>query len=331
MNNIRDQIIRLWMDCLPGTPRKRYDWMQSGNPAGPVKWFLAKKKEDGKVIGSTSIMPRDVMLNGIKMRGGIIGDIMVDTKFRKLGICTRILGKIKNELSTLGIDFVYVVPNNNSKKVLKEVGFEKIAELKTFVRPVRIEYFIKRFKNKSIIDLLSPIVGFGIKTLSKGTYTSSAGFFENVYANFDMSFNSFWHKIQNIQNIVIGCRNLQYLKWRYESNPLLKFKVLVIRSSIDREINGYLVYTIEKRKLRIFDMVALHARYANKLLSKIIHIAQANQCVGVYIRLTLNNPWVKIVKKHCFFDTGDRDSLLFLGNNKILLHPWQFYTGDRNI
>ena len=76
----KNEILTLWKNNLPDTPRGRLEWMKNKLEGQPI-WYLAIYEETGKVAGSVSIIPRNIRVNGKTNSAGILGDFMVEKPF----------------------------------------------------------------------------------------------------------------------------------------------------------------------------------------------------------------------------------------------------------
>ncbi|MCK4708459.1 MAG: hypothetical protein KAU21_07565, partial [Gammaproteobacteria bacterium] len=151
----KNEIIQFWEDYLTGTGAGRFDWMQN-NPAGSSIWLLAFEMDSKELAGMISIMLHEVLIEGEKIRSGIVGDFMISNKYRVFGPALPLLKAAVGSKDSLDLDFLYTVPNPASMKLTARVGFSERIKMCHFVRPIKTEsYIASRVKNKIILKVLS--------------------------------------------------------------------------------------------------------------------------------------------------------------------------------
>ena len=63
-SDFREQIINFWKDYLPDTTAYRFNWLLKGNPAGRTIWILAFLDQTDSLVGTVSLMPKEIMQKG---------------------------------------------------------------------------------------------------------------------------------------------------------------------------------------------------------------------------------------------------------------------------
>jgi len=302
--------------------------MAEGNPAGPAEWFLAIDENNGNVVGSGSLMPKELFYNGKRIKGGIVGDIMVSPTARKQGIAQHIQRMISDSLEKLEMEFLYVVPNDNSKKLLVQAGIDHVLSLKDYLLPVDFEHYFKKFG-------FNLPVKFPFKFLqSMGNiffYASSYGQCTiRVLDNFNEEVDDLWERVKGIPNVVIGSRSSAYLNWKYCRNPVSDFHILLYRT-LSGVLVGYIIFSVKDSKLHIFELVSIKSKYYVGMISELRKYAKTNKVVGIYLCTTKNNPVLKALCWRGFFPIGD--NLLILCKGKMFMEPppWAFFPSDRNL
>lgn len=329
----QNQIIRLWNDCLPGTPPQRLEWLNKGNPAGPTLWFLALDMTRGgnRLIGTSTIMPKNFTINNKKVGAGILGDVMVAKEYRGRNLGIRIQKKILNEMFNLGFNFLYVVPNKNSENIFRKLGFKELSSLRTLVRPVRLDHFMTKFTIMPLWENFFRFIEKVMNSLCRNIHFSRSNIMLESTPDFDVSFETKSLKCNRNQGHIIAEKSEKYLSWRFKKNPAFKFKIILCKEPDQGNLLAYCIYTISNNKLWIYDIVLSQDRNIGLLLNKSLMIAQQKGCVGVYICLSQANPMIRKIKRYCFIDTGDKSSILWTGNLDVDSLKWHFFSGDRNI
>src|SRR4030042_4579678 len=252
----KDQILKLWEECLPGTPHGRLEWMHMGNPAGPAIWFCAFDNKTNEIAGVISVMPKELNLNGKPIRAGILGDFMVSSKYRVFGPNLQLPRTVLSHLSDLGFNFLYTIPNPESEKIIKRVGFKNAGVMHSLVKLLKTRHYLNKYLNSFAGRLISPFTDIGLRIISRETYVSAAGMFEETSV-IDETFDLLWNKIKLQQPHMIGDHSPLYITWRYLQNPLYKFRVLTYKEEFKGDLLGFIVFTIDQGKLYIFTIIAL--------------------------------------------------------------------------
>lgn len=325
----KEQILRFWNEYLPGTPCERFDWMEA-NPASPTIWFLAFDTSNDALIGTVSIMIRELALDNKLYRIGIIGDYMIAPKHRAFGPALQLQTCAVGKMADLGLSFIYGIPNDKSIKSLERIGYERLHSLDYFIRPLKTSFYMaKRFGNTTA-KVADGVIDRPMKWILSKYITYSSGKAINESLEIDDSFERFWEKLKAKKTGVLGVRNKSYLSWRYLKNPLNTFRFLTCKNN-DNELLGFAFFTVSNSKMEIFDLIALEDVHASKLINGLIKVALKEDCHAIYIRLSENNDMSALLKSHLFIRTTDEVQLYAIGNKDIYRKKWNFFEGDRNI
>lgn len=326
----REQIVRFWDEYLPGTPHGRFEWMKHRNPAGPALWLLALKADSDELIGTISIMPRKVFLNGQMLRTGIVGDFMVHEKHRVFGPTMQLPKAVVERFSDLGFDFLYTIPNQEGLKVIRRNGFKYLKRLCCYVKPIKVQSYLEKYLPPPGAKLLGWVAEIPLRFLSRETYISLKGFFREA-SEMDESFDVLSEKIKKRFNGLAGDRSSANLKWRYLENPLYQFHVMTYRKKEDAPLSGYVIFGIHDDEMDLFDIISLERSDTYPMLKKIIEIGRARDCKGIYFTTSHTDARLNIFKSYGFFDAREEIQVFHLGGPRDALENWDFLNGDRNI
>ena len=325
-----EKIIDFWNLYLPGTPNERLKWLNSCIE-GKTKWFIAIDKKEMKVAGTISLMPKNFKKENKKVKAAIVGDLMIDKKYRVFGPAMHLLKKVISYSDENKYDFIYTIPNKNSEKLIEKVGFEKIGKCVTLMYPTKVDFIFEKYLgnigSKIVGDallLLFSLIKLRI-TLSKNVV------FENLN-NFENNFEVFTKEIYKKREYSLTSyfeKNL--LKWRYFENPNLSFKILTIKKEAYNEILGFCAYSITNKRLQIYDIVALEKNYIYMLLKELKSRSKLKQCKGIYFLIYENNPIIQNLKRFGFIDIRDHAEVFIYPKKDILSDSWYFTSAERNI
>lgn len=322
------QIIRLWKECLPGTQGERFEWMVSGNPAGPTEWFLAF--DDRQVLVATSsVMPKDFFFNGRKIRGGIIGDIMVASGFRKRGIAQQIQQVIADSSQLMRMEFFYVVPNVKSKNVFSQSVIKQDFRLKYYLIPVDVGYYFNKIPFCFSIPRINRCIEFFLKK-AFCLHGSCDVCNISIETDFDEEVDTLWKSMRDAPNLLVGSKSAAYLNWKYCSKQSGHFRILKCRISTGLLV-GYCVYSIVDEKIHIYEFVCSKKKHYAHLMSALRSVAKTESCVGVYFYSSKENPVIKALWWRGLFRIGGDMNILCIGKIFEKPLPWLFFPGDRNL
>lgn len=314
---------------MPGTPEERFEWMARGNPAGQAEWFLAINGKNGDIVGSSSIMPKELLYNGRKFRGGIIGDIMVSPACRGKGIALQIQQVILGSLVSLKMEFLYVVPNQHSKKILVQSGFGHVVPLINYVMPVDITHYFTKFGRGFPVKFLGPpLEYFGNKIFNRPVSDSCN--LDSVENGFDGEIEAFWQSLKDTSGLIVGSKSVAYLKWKYSMRQMENFFILKYRRS-SGDLAGYCVFHVSGDKIHVYELVSAERKYDVYLMAVLRCFAKTIHKVGIYFYTVPHNPILKKKWRLGICRIGGDIQLLCLGKVFESQHSWLFFAGDRNI
>ena len=326
----KEQILQFWTEYLPGTPPGRFEWLQDGNPSGPALWFFALESKTSELAGVISILPAEIIRQGKKIRAGILGDFMVSKKYRVFGPNFLLPRAVRNNSAGLGFQLIYTIPNAESEKIARREGFHQAGVVHTFVKPLRIAPYVNKYMHPLAARLVSPLVDMGLRITSRELSVSSRGLFQEV-SEIDGSFEHFWHAIRQNQPDMIGDHRPAYLQWKYFQNPLHTFRILTYRERADGNLLGYLVFTMHESKMHIYDVIALHKKYACKLLKETIKRGRKERCQSIQMQILETNPLLPVVRSFRFINARDDVNLLFSSEEAWNFEGFSFFAGNRNL
>lgn len=326
----KQKILQMWEENLPGTPPERFEWMNYGNPAGNAIWLLAFQGQSNNLVGTTSVMPKRFCRRGKTIKAGIVGDIMVRSKYRNLGIGLQLQKTATKVAPDFGFEFLYVVPNENSKKLVQKAGFKKLDSLCTLVRPITLSYYMEKYTTRGLSRFLCPLVSYALKSISRETANPDNATFENR-PSVDETLDLVWENAVKSKSSLLSDHASAYLKWRYFQNPLYAFHLEAYKSAPDAKISGYALYTNDDDKLTIYDFLALHENDAMILIKRLLDIGKQSNSKGLYISLSKHNTLFKKLKVFGFLNTKDNLEIFMYGEGQILCTESCLFLGDRNI
>ncbi|MDT0645901.1 GNAT family N-acetyltransferase [Zunongwangia sp. F260] len=155
--------------------------------------------------------------------------------FKKLTLKAIEIGKEE------GADFVFNTPNEKSRPGYLKMGWELAGNIKVSIKPA----FNSFWKIKKTIP------DYEVQ------YRTSVSKIENLCSEWNSKF---------IGEVLYTPKSVEYLKWRYENNPLRQYEVL---AASNYYIAGYIKHHKRIKELRIVECLYLNA-FPNKEINKSI-------------------------------------------------------------
>lgn len=319
-----------WEEYLPGTPPARLEWMEN-NPAGSAIWLFAVEEETGKLAGTISLFPKDLFLDGKRIKAAILGDFMLHKKFRVFGPALSLLKAAIAFKEEGNFDFLYTIPNLKSKKIVEKAGLRPAGKCYSLMSPQRCDFLLEKYVGSFMAKILENPLLLILQLFSHATYVRCSGVFEEIDWH-DEAFNEFCQRMRKKRiGLMTGDCNLLYLDWRYRQNPELHFQVFSYRKRAGGDILGFIVLSLNKHRLEAYDIVAFDNKIVLAMIKKINAICKKEKCRGVYSWIYENNTLLPVMKRCCFFDTKDKAEIFIYPEKIKEIERWSFTAADRNI
>jgi hypothetical protein len=338
----KQEILALWKRNFPNIPEERYDWIYKNNPAGPALCYVARDSR-GKVIGSASIFPRRFFINNsvceTTILGGIAGDFIIDKEHRGFGPAFSLQKMLISEAKEKKFDILYGFPNAQSKLLLKRVGYKDLGNLIRLTKPLRSEYFLKRYLNiPKVTGELSKPVDIFLKIFSKEEYYKSPPEFNfEILQTVDKRFDDLWENGRS-QFFTIGERNCSYIEWRFIKSPLTNHKIFVLKNQFNDKIFGYLIFHTSKNKTLIDDLFFKEKnKIIDSMFSKFLIFQKKEGIDSVSVNIIGLPFLIKKIKQYGFSERDrENDLIIYDLNGKYLNNlnnkkEWYFSFGDNDI
>ena len=327
----KSQILNFWKEYLPGTPLARLDWMEN-NPAGHAIWLFAIEEKTGRLAGTISLFPKDLFLNGKKIKAAILGDFMLHEKFRVFGPALSLLKAAKAFKEKGEFDFLYTIPNLKSKKLVERVGFISAGKCYSLMHPQKLDFLIKKYVGYFFAKILEKPLLLTLRLFSRATYAGFPGVLEGIDWHDDKAFNEFFRQVSKRHiGLMTGDYSLAYLDWRYRQNPEFDSQIFTFRERTGGDILGFFVFSLNEHSLELYDIVVLDNKMILAMIKKISAICKKAKCRKIYTLIYEDNPLLPVFKKCCFFDTKDQIEIYTYPEEIKEIEQWSFTSADRNI
>ncbi len=326
----KDQILRMWLEYLPGTPVERYNWLTLGNPAGRTRWFLALDDRSQELLGFITLMPRLFVLKGREVLFGIMGDFVVDKRHRGFGPGMQFPKYVLNNASELGFSLIYTIPYSSTIKNIERAGFNGKVHLRWLIRPLNLHRYVKSALAGYLLNFMAMVFDGVTHVLLLNPLTLRIFEFEEM-ETFGKEFDLFWERLKTCGYGVLAKRDASFLAWRYMDNPSMKFRVLVCRQRDSGNLLGYVIFSINDCKVDIYDVQFLQAKIKYLLIQRLIQIAKQRGCKALYILSSSRDDSLSGLRAFGFIASAEKHQLCYVALEPGLnLDSWRFFQCDRN-
>lgn len=317
---------------------QRYDFSFKRCPYGNASSWLAKFESANSFVGTVSLFPRRLLINGKPICSGIVGDFALDKNHRGYGPALKLQREVLSKVNDFGYIFNYSAPNEFARLILLRVGYKEIGKFKLYIKPLKTKIVPKRYLPKYLqSNILLNIIDFFSSIASKEKRIKDMfGYSIETPDIFDERFDVLWEKASKQFNI-IGVRSSKFLNWKYKQSYFLHdYKIFCI-SDNKKELIGYVVYSIKDNICLVSDMLFLPSdNLIDLLLAKFILYLRTKEVGAIAIYYMGNSFVEKKLKKFNFFYTkhdDDRTIVFYVSNLPLetyLLNEtnWYFLSGD---
>lgn len=325
----KEQILQFWNDNLPGTPMSRFDWMNE-NPAGKAVWFLAFA-EDTELAGTISIMPRKMILDGEVVVAGVVGDFMTGAKHRVFGPAMELQRLVVKTVASDDFKFLYTLPNKASIKLTERAKFKNVTRLVFYLKPIDFKYYFQKKIPAVMATLMAPFAKM-ISILFSGELLASGKGDVRITDHFNDQYQLFIESLDTYMKNGLHCKkDLAFLNWRYNRNPVYKFHALEYRNEKNGLMLGYILFAIYNRRLEIFDFTASDNKIEGRMLKRIIKYARKLDCISINMRMPESSRYIEKLSRFGFRDAHGDACVMVYGESDFDFCSWEFQEGDRNI
>ena len=270
--------------------------------------FVNLFKDDDKIIATTSITPKSLLIKQKEFLAAEIGDTYTDPNYQGQGFFSRLINYSRKNAYENDIRFVYGTPNNQSLPgYKKKANFDVIQSFNVRVLslPIRIEVNLK-----SKTGWLLANIGDLAFNLINRLYLFLLSIFINTDSKYSVEecdiipedWDEFWSFASTNWNFIFNKDSTSIL-WRYFQNPE-KYVLLTVRSS--EKLVGYCVYRIlhdeSGTNLAIADYLfqKQHSSALNCCLKVIKSKALKMGVKSVFLWCDSNSPYYYLFRKNGF-------------------------------
>jgi len=284
-----------------------FRWKIMDNPVMPG--IINLVKDNGRIISTTSITPKRLLLRRHEYQVAEIGDTYTDPSYQRQGLFALLINQSTQDALTKGINFIFGTPNNQSLP-----GYVKNAKYKIMqsinIRSLVIPVDIKPYIQLRIGWLMGIYTAALFSTFMCGyslikRITIKRGNFKIDESNeLPHDWDNFWEKARMNYDFIFS-RDRQSIEWRFFKNPE-KYNLLVLRE--ESVIVGYVIcraiYNRKSTTLYVVDFLTLpgHEESLEILLSRVLQDALRANVTKIGAWCVKASPYFRIFRRFGFLE-----------------------------
>lgn len=247
----------------------KYDWKYGQNPIGPAKCWVVVSNVDNKIIGTTALFPRRLLVNGVSYPAAVAGDFAVDGEHRSFWPAFLLQKAATSSCKAGTFSVLYGFPNDVSKPIVLRAGYRGLDFFRAGVKLLRSKPSLEAKRFTAPLSRASGLIDFVLKVASRERRPGNPGYAIEAPKCFDERFDHFWRK-ELPKYAVIAERNSEFMNWRFACAPHKKYAILAAIHNDTGEIAGYIVSWVQQGKVRISDVLVSDMRVLDLLLPEFI-------------------------------------------------------------
>jgi hypothetical protein len=326
-------ILRLCRVSSLGCSVEKYQWNYQANPLRPTWSVVIVDNASRRIIGTTALFPRRLVVNGKVLRAAVAGDFAVERECRVFYPAFALQKTAVGACNAGEFDVLYGFPNDAARPVQLRAGYRSVGHIHAGVRLLRTRAaFAKRGRRLWWPWAADAFDSFIIR-LSRNSHATFNEYSYALVSRFDERFDRFWAQVLPQQRIVVG-RDSLYANWRYVECPTKKYSLFAAAQRSTGEIAGYILSWTDDGKTRISDIMAYEAVF-DDLLTEFIRLQREGGVDCITISYLGGHALIGRLRRFgFFFRRTDAEFLVYtnpvLPTPELLFDPnsWYLLDGD---
>jgi len=291
----RQQMLELFERCFGGNNYdRRFDWHWTLNPAGMGWTWLIYEPGNHRVVGTTTVFPRLMYVDGNQVTAGQVMFFAVDAGHRSLGPAVMLQRATFGPVDSGDLAFCYdCPPHDEGMSTFDRIGMRPNCEMVRYALPLRSdEFFERRLGKRAWTKPL--VVTANMLFEMRGRKRQISGL---EICEFDERFgDEFSHldRMVSKSGAIRANRSAEILNWRFRDDPActehlrdankLRYQTLVARRG--GELVAFIIFEWESNS-RVLIVDLFGSRLADVGLSLLeatteVCRSQSAQCLNVY-------------------------------------------------
>jgi len=216
----REQMLNLFHEYFGGDNYGlRFDWNWTLNPAGTGWTWLAYERSNQRVVGTTSLFPRLMYVDGKKVTAGQVGFFGVDAGHRSLGPAVMLQRTTFEPVDSSDFAFCYdCPPHDKGMSTFDRIGMRPNCEMLRYAFPLRSdEYFEKKLGQRPWAKPLIATTNLllGMRMAKRGRPGLEISLFDERFGDEFSHLDSMVSRHGEIRAV----RSAEILNWRFRKDP----------------------------------------------------------------------------------------------------------------
>lgn len=304
LNEHRCSLCDLWQRNFEVVPSERFSWMYDKNPIGEPVVFLLKHDQTKTFVGTISLLPHVLLVEGQHTTSYICGDMAVDPAHRALGPAITLLKTAIQFCEDNAPCVLLSIPNKKSSPVASRVGFQRLGTYFSMTQVLQTGRYIRQhIKPPVVADSLAFLadkalkIHYNFKSLSqtRGRQTALADHFDN---SLNVLMQSRAEKLS-----LIGKRTIPFLQWRLRASPHGSNQTFVLEN--ENTPSGYISYSVRNNRCEVEDFAFDgNAQNLKALLAAFTMLQMKNGVEAISISLAGQKTLIDLLVKAGFSIRG---------------------------
>lgn len=307
----QEDILRLCRESGLHCTAERYKWNYLDNPLRSTWSAVAVNFVHQRVVGTTALFPRSLLLNGARLRAAVAGDFAVEPGHRGLYAALALQKAATAACKAGEFDILYGFPNKAARPVQLRAGYQAIGQMISGMRLLRTRTALEKRGRGLwcpwVADAFDGVLGLlsrDFRTTARGEYAYSC------LAAYDERFDAFWHKMLPRFRVVVE-RTSPYFNWRFRQCPSKQYSLFAAVHTKTAEVGGYIVWWTNDGKTHIYDIMSCDAAF-DGLLAAFIALQRKQNTYCITLSYFGDHELIRRLCKFGFF--------FRLSQAKVLVH-----------
>ena len=288
----RQELFELYERNFGNRFEQRFEWHHALNPAGLGWTWFVYERTDQSVVGTTSLFPRNMYVDGKQLTVGQVMFFAVNSGHRSLGPAVMLQRATFEPVNRGELALCYdCPPHDQGMSTFARLGMRPNCEMMRYVLPLRSDEYLAKRIGKGVWT--KPLVSTANLLIRMRKFHHPVPGLE--ISEFNETFGEEFSRLDKAvssSGTIRGRRSADVLNWLYRKYPLQpkrlpngdmeEIKVLVARRR--GELLASVVYCFQTDNLiGITDVFGTHILEVGRpLLEAVIEIGKRNKMGGVY-------------------------------------------------
>jgi len=309
------QAQEMWLSVFPSSAdfKKKCPWYYESQ-SYPSSLYLLKEVGKTDVVGAISSISRSYNSKNGEQVVGLCADFAVDKKHQTLVPALKILNSLIKG-SRDKCDLLLGFPNNKAVSIMRRAGFRILGEVPRYTLILKSKPYINKIVLSRFSSLITAPIDIILRLYFRITRCIHFSSYElTEITSADESFDKLWLTCSKKSNLYIGKRDREYLKWRFFTNPISKYRVFSLKHITTGVLVGYVVVQVNAEgHWYVFDFFTISDNKTLKcLIQKLIAVAIKESATSLSIEF-LGSQKVTLILQTLKFSKRASERRVILG------------------